>query len=156
MATGNYQFSSWMDDESSTTMENSFFLPDTHSAKYSFSTMHYNRRAHPGSVWVYHSSDHYLCGFSAKRYRLCFDILSALWTLQRMWIYQLLHRKLSGPCLHDHRQGESSEPGCLSKAISWRWRKASWISHKLDKIYRMNKMLGFCPSAQSWLDFLNF
>ena len=67
MATGNYRFASWMDDEGSTSMTNRFFLPETHGDKYSFSTTHFNRRARPGTVWVYHSSDHYLCGFSAKR-----------------------------------------------------------------------------------------
>jgi len=45
-----------------------FFLPETHADKFEHATAHYARRTSAASLWVYHSSDHYLCGFSAKRF----------------------------------------------------------------------------------------
>eukprot|EP01084_Bolivina_argentea_P102691 183953_1 len=68
MSTGNYWSSNWMTDEGLLAVENGFFLPETHSAKYNHATTYYNRRTNPGNTWVYHSSDHYLCGFGLKRF----------------------------------------------------------------------------------------
>ena len=63
MATGNYSSSGYEVDEASTAMLNNFFLVDTYSSKATHACS-YQRKATPGSKWVYHSSDSFLLGTS--------------------------------------------------------------------------------------------
>lgn len=67
MATGNYTSSGFEVDESSTAMLNGFFLTYTDSGKTSFSCS-WSRKATPGTLWVYHTSDTYLLGKAMDTY----------------------------------------------------------------------------------------
>jgi hypothetical protein len=62
MATGRYDSAAYEADEDSAATLEGFFLPDRHAAKLDFACRHYPRKAAPGSVWVYHSTDTYVLG----------------------------------------------------------------------------------------------
>lgn len=61
MATGSYTSSGYEVDEGSTAMLNNFFLVDTYNAKATHACA-YTRKAIPGTLWVYHTSDAFLLG----------------------------------------------------------------------------------------------
>ena len=61
MATGNYAQASYETDENAA-HANGLFLALTHAYKISYSCTHYNRKAAPGTRWVYHTSDTYVGG----------------------------------------------------------------------------------------------
>lgn len=61
MATGNYGTTGYMADESAT-HTNNLFLADSHADKIGYSCTQYNRKAAPGTTWVYHTSDTYIAG----------------------------------------------------------------------------------------------
>jgi hypothetical protein len=67
MATGNYKETGWDVDEDS--MAHVIFLDDdTHATKIAFACTHFERRAEPGSKWVYHTSDTYILGTALRNY----------------------------------------------------------------------------------------
>ena len=61
MGTGNYQSALYMSDEGAS-HTNDLFLPEDHASKISYSCTQYNRKATPGTQWVYHTSDTYILG----------------------------------------------------------------------------------------------
>ncbi|UTW44119.1 choice-of-anchor D domain-containing protein [bacterium SCSIO 12696] len=67
MATGNYDSSSYMQDEGAG-HTNGLFLAEDHASKINYSCNHYNRLATPGSTWVYHTSDTYIVGRAMNNY----------------------------------------------------------------------------------------
>ncbi|KUJ83722.1 hypothetical protein AWR36_007795 [Microbulbifer flavimaris] len=67
MATGNYDSSNYMEDEGAAHTDN-LFLVDSHASKLSYSCGHYARKAAPGSLWVYHTSDTYIAGSLMNAY----------------------------------------------------------------------------------------
>lgn len=67
MATGNYRSSIYMSDEGAS-HTNDLFLPEDHAAKISYSCNYYDRKAAPGSQWVYHTSDTYTLGTAMNAY----------------------------------------------------------------------------------------
>jgi hypothetical protein len=71
MATGNYSSSGFMTDEGSSSVENNFFLKETHADKVSHSCG-YSRmttpNTTPNTTFVYHTSDTYLLGRATNVY----------------------------------------------------------------------------------------
>ncbi|WP_425408146.1 hypothetical protein [Hyphococcus sp.] len=67
MATGNYSSSGYEVDEGSTAMTN-FFLETTHAGKINRACTQFPRKATPGSLWVYHTSDTYVLGAAMQSY----------------------------------------------------------------------------------------
>ncbi|AFU98384.1 choice-of-anchor D domain-containing protein [Simiduia agarivorans] len=67
MATGNYRSSIYMSDEGAS-HTNDLFLPEDHASKISYSCNYYDRKATPGSQWVYHTSDTYTLGTAMNAY----------------------------------------------------------------------------------------
>lgn len=61
MATGNYAQAGYEVDESAS-HANGLFLALTHADKINYSCTYYSRKAPPGTLWVYHSSDTYVAG----------------------------------------------------------------------------------------------
>lgn len=67
MATGNFKDTGWDVDEDS--IPHVIFLDDdTHATKIAFACTHFERRAEPGSKWVYHTSDTYILGTAFRNY----------------------------------------------------------------------------------------
>lgn len=67
MATGNFKETGWEVDEGSE-LHVEFIDDDTHATKLAFACDHFERRAKPGSLWVYHTSDTYLLGTALNNY----------------------------------------------------------------------------------------
>ncbi len=61
MATGHYRSADDQHDEDAADMLG-FFLAEDHADKLRFACTHYPRKAAPGTVWVYHTTDSYLLG----------------------------------------------------------------------------------------------
>ncbi len=61
MGTGNYNLGGYMSDEGSL-HTNDLFLPLDHASKIDYSCTQYDRKATPGSKWIYHTSDTYILG----------------------------------------------------------------------------------------------
>jgi len=67
MATGNYEETAWNADEDS--ISHVIFLDDDrHATKIEFACTHFERRADPGTEWVYHTSDTYILGTAMRNY----------------------------------------------------------------------------------------
>jgi hypothetical protein len=67
MATGNYIETAWNVDEDS--VPHVIFLDDDkHATRIEFACTHFERRAEPGSKWVYHTSDTYILGTAMRGY----------------------------------------------------------------------------------------
>ncbi|WP_428410127.1 hypothetical protein [Hyphococcus sp.] len=88
MATGNYSSSGYQTDEGSAAMTN-FFLETTHADKIDRACTQYPRKAAPGSLWVYHSSDTYILGTAMQAYYksqagssadIWDDLLGSIWS----------------------------------------------------------------------------
>lgn len=67
MNTGLFQSSGYQADEDSSDME-TFFLAESHARKVRFSCEAWPKSATPGSVTVYHSTDHYLLGVAMNAF----------------------------------------------------------------------------------------
>ncbi len=67
MATGNYDSARYEEDENDAKTRG-LFLPLEHVGKIAFACGAYPRRAPPGTVWVYHTSDTYLLGTALNDY----------------------------------------------------------------------------------------
>ena len=67
MATGNYDSSAYEVDESAA-KTNGLFVPLDHASKITYSCGAYARKATPGTVWVYHTSDIYILGTALNNY----------------------------------------------------------------------------------------
>jgi hypothetical protein len=67
MATGNYNQTEWEADEDSVPHVE-FIGDDTHATKIEFACSHFERRADPGTGWVYHTSDTYLLGTALRNF----------------------------------------------------------------------------------------
>ncbi|GAB4526268.1 MAG: hypothetical protein Kow00133_15130 [Amphiplicatus sp.] len=67
MATGNYRFATYFRDEGSTAMTN-FFLETTHAGRIDRACTQFPRKATPGTVWVYHTSDTYILGAAMQAF----------------------------------------------------------------------------------------
>jgi hypothetical protein len=67
MATGNYDQTGWEADEDSVPHVD-FLYFDTHEARIEFACRHFERRAEPGTEWVYHTSDTYVLGTALRNY----------------------------------------------------------------------------------------
>ncbi|GAA5191393.1 choice-of-anchor D domain-containing protein [Ferrimonas gelatinilytica] len=67
MGTGNYNLTGYMSDEGAS-HTNNLFLPEDHASKIAYSCNEYNRKAQPGTQWVYHTSDTYILGTAMDAY----------------------------------------------------------------------------------------
>jgi hypothetical protein len=67
MATGNYEQTGWETDEHSAPHV-VFLYEDTQAARIEFACTHFERRAEPGTEWVYHTSDTHLLGTALRNY----------------------------------------------------------------------------------------
>ena len=67
MATGHYQSAADQADEDAPDIL-PFFLADTHKARVDFACMHYPRKAKPGTLWVYHTTDTYVLGTALRAF----------------------------------------------------------------------------------------
>ena len=67
MATGNYEQTGWENDEHSAPHV-AFLYENTQAARIEFACTHFQRRAEPGTEWVYHTSDTYLLGTALRNY----------------------------------------------------------------------------------------
>jgi hypothetical protein len=66
MATGNFESTDAEVDEDSPAHED-FVFADRHSDKIEFACNHFPRKSHPGTMFVYHTSDTYLVGVALQR-----------------------------------------------------------------------------------------
>jgi hypothetical protein len=67
MLTGHFRSSAYMQDEYAADVA-PFFDATDHLAKITFACTHYPRKAPPGEVWVYHTSDTYLLGTALQTF----------------------------------------------------------------------------------------
>ncbi len=67
MATGDYDSAAYEVDEGAS-KTNGLFVPLDHASKISYSCGAYARKATPGTVWVYHTSDFYVLGTALNTY----------------------------------------------------------------------------------------
>lgn len=67
MATGNFEKTEYEADEDSPAHV-AFIDDDTHATKIGFACSHFERKAEPGTLWVYHTSDTYLLGTALRNY----------------------------------------------------------------------------------------